>query len=536
VTVFAVYSIKGGVGKTTTAVNLAWLSAAGGRRTVLWDLDAQGAASFAFRIRPKLAGGARRLLEDRDVVAAAVRGTDFERLDVLPADASYGHLDEALDAGRARLARVVGALARDYAHVFLDCPPGVTRLADATFGVADVLLVPTVPTVLSLRTLAALATRLRRARGRPPRVLAFLSMADQRKGLHRRIGAWAAGHRELFLGADIPYASVVEQMSVQRRPVGAYAPRSEAAAAYERLWRALQERLAQPRADVAPIKRSVRDLLAELDPALRVERAAAGAEQPTCASGAAGAPPGSFAGTRAPCEPRTEHEYKLSLRGAADFEALMASVPAAPAHASGGVVQINHVFDTPRRDLQRHGLLLRLREEQGRFTLTLKGPALARVAGQALASKPEEEVRVDASWAVEILGGRRSPLETLARRVRGPHPAVVAQALALAGDVPLVRVGSFRNVRQRVGPVPLPAGRRALDVVLEFDRTEFPGGRTDYEVEVEVDAADVGDCGPALQRLFERAGIPWSATTSKARRFFESLGAHAAGDEAEAGA
>jgi cellulose biosynthesis protein BcsQ/uncharacterized protein YjbK len=527
VTVFAVYSIKGGVGKTTTAVNLAWLSAADGRRTVLWDLDAQGAASFAFRIRPKVAGGARKLLRADDAVAAALRGTDHERLDLLPADPSFRHMDEALDAGRARLTRVIDALRRDYEHVFLDCPPGVTRLAENVFEVADILIVPTVPTVLALRTLSDLVRRLRRLGGAAPRVLAFQSMADHRKALHRRIEAWAGGHRELFLDADIPYASVIEQMGVQRRPVGVYAPRSEAAAAYERLWRAVCERLQSPRDDVGPIKRSVRDLLVELDPERRagaepiVADAADRARAPDRALDRA--PDRAPDRAAAPGAPRTEHEYKLRLRGAADFEALMAHVPDAPARDAGDVVQVNHVFDTPRRELSRHGYALRLREEQGVFTITLKGPVFERDGDPALASKAEEEVRIDASWAVEVLGGRRSPLTTLARRARGPGPAVVEAARALVGSQPLERVGSFRNVRQRVGPVALPSTGRALDVVLEFDRTEFPGGRTEYEVEVEVDAADAEVCGPALQRLFADAGVPWTTSTSKAGRFFESL-------------
>ena len=58
----ALFSIKGGVGKTSAAVNLAHLAARGGARTLLWDLDPQGAASFYLRIRPKLAAGPRRLL------------------------------------------------------------------------------------------------------------------------------------------------------------------------------------------------------------------------------------------------------------------------------------------------------------------------------------------------------------------------------------------------------------------------------------------------------------------------------------------
>ena len=59
----AVFSIKGGVGKTTSAVNLAWQAANLGCRTLVWDLDPQGASSFCFRIKPKVKGGGDRLLK-----------------------------------------------------------------------------------------------------------------------------------------------------------------------------------------------------------------------------------------------------------------------------------------------------------------------------------------------------------------------------------------------------------------------------------------------------------------------------------------
>jgi len=60
--VLATYNIKGGVGKTSAAVNLAYLSARGGARTLLWDLDPQGASTYLFRVKPKVKGGGRKLV------------------------------------------------------------------------------------------------------------------------------------------------------------------------------------------------------------------------------------------------------------------------------------------------------------------------------------------------------------------------------------------------------------------------------------------------------------------------------------------
>ena len=100
--IFATYNIKGGVGKTTAAVNLAYLSAADGCRTLLWDLDPQGAASFLLRIKPRVKGGGKALIRGTKALDDAIKGTDFDRLDLLPADFTYRNMDLLLDtAGKA---------------------------------------------------------------------------------------------------------------------------------------------------------------------------------------------------------------------------------------------------------------------------------------------------------------------------------------------------------------------------------------------------------------------------------------------------
>ncbi|MBV9002333.1 MAG: AAA family ATPase, partial [Solirubrobacterales bacterium] len=123
--VLASYNIKGGVGKTSAAVNLAYLAARDGATTLLWDLDPQGASTYLLRVRPKVKGGGRRLVRGKTDATARIKGTDYERLDLLPADFSYRHMDLHLDAAKRptrRLARVLAPLAPDYDYVFLDCP------------------------------------------------------------------------------------------------------------------------------------------------------------------------------------------------------------------------------------------------------------------------------------------------------------------------------------------------------------------------------------------------------------------------------
>lgn len=243
--VLATYSIKGGVGKTTSAVNLAYEAAHAGARVLLWDLDPQGAASFFFRIRPKVKGGTSRLVGERGALAAHVRATDVPGLNVVPADFSLRHLDLHLDATKRptqRLAGLLGPLATSYDVAFLDCPPGISLASESVFGATGALLVPVIPTTLSARTLTQLAGFLESLDGAPA-LLPHFTMVDRRKKLHREQLATLQAAWPVFLQAVVPSASVVERMGVERAPVAAYAPSSAAAVAFRSLWSEVAGRL-----------------------------------------------------------------------------------------------------------------------------------------------------------------------------------------------------------------------------------------------------------------------------------------------------
>jgi cellulose biosynthesis protein BcsQ len=247
--ILATYNIKGGVGKTASAVNLAYLAASSGRRTLVWDLDPQGAASFYFRIEPQLDGGVKKLIKGKLELPALVRGTDYEGLDLLPADFSYRNLDLVLDAGKkpARaLARLLLPLAEAYDLLILDCAPSISLVSEAIFVAADALLVPTIPTPLSLRTLEQLAAHLAaRKRRRRVALLPFYCMVDRRKSLHRQVAEQRRAGEVPMLEAQIPYSTLVEQMGLKRAPVGAFAPWSTPAVAYAELWHEVVAHLAQ---------------------------------------------------------------------------------------------------------------------------------------------------------------------------------------------------------------------------------------------------------------------------------------------------
>ena len=234
----ATYSIKGGVGKTSAAVNLGALAAADGLRTVLWDLDPQGAASYLFRIKPKVKGGGKRLIRDREPLAV-MKGTDVEGLDLLPADFSYRNLDLELDRRKKPLAgvtRVLAELEDEYDLAILDCPPSISLVSENVFSAADLLLVPLVPATLSVRTLEQLRSFLAGVQPPVPDVLAFFSMVDRRKRLHRDLVESLPAELPGVAEVAIPNASVVELMGLRREPVVTSAPGHAAAGAYGALW------------------------------------------------------------------------------------------------------------------------------------------------------------------------------------------------------------------------------------------------------------------------------------------------------------
>jgi chromosome partitioning protein len=243
--ILATYNIKGGVGKTTAAINLSHLAARDGLRVLLADLDPQAAATYLLRVRPKVKGGGQALIKGSRDLASAVKGTDYDGFDLLPADFTFRNLDLMLDAAKKpqrRLARLLRPLADSYDLVFLDCPPGISLLSESVLSAAGLVLVPLIPTTLSVRTLQQLTDFISGLDGHRPDVLAFCSMIDRRKRLHREIAGTLPKERDDVADAAIPALSVIEQMAVRREPVTAFSPRSAAARSYARLWEQVRAR------------------------------------------------------------------------------------------------------------------------------------------------------------------------------------------------------------------------------------------------------------------------------------------------------
>ena len=244
--VIATYNIKGGVGKTATAVNLAWLAAREGAPTLVWDLDPQGAASYYFRIRPRIKGGGKRLVQGKRDLDDFIRGTDYELLDLLPADFSYRNMDIFLEQAKnpvRQLHKLLKPFKKEYYYVFLDCPPSISLVSENIFEAAGAILVPTIPTTLSLRTYKQIRKFFQQEALSSAKVMPFFSMVDRRKQLHRSIVDAPPAYMDNLLKTGIPYDSNVERMGTHRTPLAEFAPNSRSARCYETLWEDVKEQL-----------------------------------------------------------------------------------------------------------------------------------------------------------------------------------------------------------------------------------------------------------------------------------------------------
>lgn len=239
--VVAVYSVKGGVGKTTLAANLAWSSAAlGGHHTLLWDLDAAGGAAFLTGVDVKRKKRVEGIFARERDPASLIRQTDYPGLDVLPADESLWELDRQLTliGKKRRLAKIAADLGKAYPRIVLDCPPVLNEVSAQALRAADLVVVPLPPSPLSSRAFELVAEAVRETgKGHPP-MLPVLSMVDRRRGLHREAMEANPGW------PVIPWSSAIEQCAVRRAPVGTFARSSPGARCLAALWQGIERKLA----------------------------------------------------------------------------------------------------------------------------------------------------------------------------------------------------------------------------------------------------------------------------------------------------
>ncbi len=239
----ALYNLKGGVGKTAATINLAYLSAKQGYKTLIWDMDPQGSSSFYLGAKAGTKNESKKLLSSEMELLDAVQSSAYENLDIIPADLSARHADVLLNEmkqSKRKISTLLGTLKKDYDVVILDCPPGISFLHDAIFSGVDWILMPNIPTTLSIRSYETVAAYFKENDLDMKKVKCFFSMVDHRKNLHHEVMNEFYKDK-YFLKSYIPYLSDVEKMGINQAPLETFAASSYAAQCYRDLWKEIKK-------------------------------------------------------------------------------------------------------------------------------------------------------------------------------------------------------------------------------------------------------------------------------------------------------
>src|SRR3546814_75904 len=161
--------------------------AASGYRTLLCDLDPQGASGFYFRVKPSKKLTNTAFFKDAEKFTDAIRGSDYENLDILPANMGFRDFDVFLSQmkdSESRLKKSLKFMKNDYDVIVLDCPPTLSTLSENVFKAADAIVVPVIPSTLSERTFEQLVAFFKDNKLPLQKLHAFFSMVQHVKKLH----------------------------------------------------------------------------------------------------------------------------------------------------------------------------------------------------------------------------------------------------------------------------------------------------------------------------------------------------------------
>ncbi|MEM0993427.1 MAG: AAA family ATPase [Bacteroidota bacterium] len=238
---YALYNLKGGVGKTTSSINLAFLAAKEGHKTLIWDLDPQGASSYILKQKTK--ASLANFLSSSNKWKKAIDKTDYKNLFIVGSNINNRHVDiELSTAGRStkRFKPLLSDLKSDFDYVFIDCPPSLGLAAENVFRVADFILVPMIPAQLSEHSLDQVISFFKEKNYDHRKLIPFFNLVDLHRKIHTDTIERFKKKKRRMLNAFIPYSAQVEKMALEQAPLQHFSNKSKASTSYRNLWQELK--------------------------------------------------------------------------------------------------------------------------------------------------------------------------------------------------------------------------------------------------------------------------------------------------------
>ncbi len=250
--VIPVINNKGGVGKTTTTVNLAAGLGRTGRRVLVIDLDSQGSASFALGIgRDELEPSTAAVLFGEEKASEVVRPTNTKNVDVLTGSLRLADMDTKLSSveGREeRLDRSLSGVKERYDTILIDCAPSTSLLTINALVAADAFIIPVAPSYLSLEGVVSLGEVVKNVRmslGEAAPVLGVLLTMVKRDDKQTRaiIGEVRNHYGGKVFDTEIRMDQAIEKAPTLGKSIFEYEPESQGAREYQALVEEVVDRL-----------------------------------------------------------------------------------------------------------------------------------------------------------------------------------------------------------------------------------------------------------------------------------------------------
>lgn len=239
----AVYNIKGGVGKTTTTINLACLLAKMNLSVLVWDLDAQGGTSFFFNKAHQNNQNFGKLFSGYISIYDVIQPADTYHIDIIANDVNFSdqfinHASQLtkLDFFSNQLVKnVLSKVADDYDVVIIDCPPGKFTLHDNVFCATDLLLVPNIPAPLSMYCNDMLLAAMQKLQASKATIFSFFNLVQMQKKLHKM---YLNSESSLVhqLENYIPFYTEIETISQNKTSIFHQLKDAKSIVYYENLW------------------------------------------------------------------------------------------------------------------------------------------------------------------------------------------------------------------------------------------------------------------------------------------------------------